>query len=190
MNLFNAIMRAHSALSPADRRSSGLGFNPSTDTLEGISAHAESWKEKGTYYGHVSWLWSVPEDKTHREVAREHLSATMISVIDRLVVVAGLAEVAGRLVEFDAPTGCWSDDGQTYEGHWSGTKEAMEEHLHRQLSAEEVTLLSLSRDFGPCPSLEEEGRTPLHTFLWPDGNSSGQWIDWALLAQRIEEYLG
>jgi len=85
MDLFNSIMRAHSALSPEEKRESGLGFNPSTDTLEGISAHARSWNRKGTYYGHVSWLWPVPEDKTHREVAHEHLSATMISVIDRLV---------------------------------------------------------------------------------------------------------
>lgn len=49
------------------------------------------------------------------------------------------------------------DENDQLHCHWSLTKTTMEVELgRRRLTADEVTLLSLSRDFGPCPSLSPD----------------------------------
>ena len=75
------------------------------------------------------------------------------------------------------PCYCLDKDGKECN-HWSGTKEDMEVCLGRGLYDEEVTLLSLSRCFGPSPVLSDEEWKVLLEWLWPDGNRFGLRKEW------------
>lgn len=98
-----------------------------------------------------------------------------------------LSEVAMELAENNVPASCWDDEeGKTQTGHWSGTKADAETALGRPLTSEEVTLLSLGREFGPTPALEDEVAKRLMKALWPEGNNRGSWYNWAILAQRLQ----
>jgi hypothetical protein len=79
---------------------------------------------------------------------------------------------------------CYDDNGAE-DNHWSGTKEEMERELGRPLSGDEITLLSLSRGFGPTPSLGDEETRELINLLWPKGNPHGLRFEWELLAQKL-----
>lgn len=103
-----------------------------------------------------------------------------------------LAETAEALYGV-APGGCTDEDGNV-SGHWSGTKAEMEAVLGRRLTPAEVTVLSLTRCFGPLPLIEGEWDNPtwkpLFHALWPEGNGSGLYMEWgdfpALISNAAE----
>lgn len=103
--------------------------------------------------------------------------------LDRKLTV--LARVALELADRDI-AGCIYDEMLREDNHWSGTAAEMADQLGRPLTAEETTVLSLSRAFGPLPALTEaEGRT-LITRLWPKGNDAGLRYPWAELSAALD----
>ena len=110
-----------------------------------------------------------------------------------------LAEVAKTLFEAGIPSCVWEDFGDTDETtgftderpnyHWSATKEEAEASLGRQMSPEEVTLLSLGRYFGPTPVLSDALSQEVMAFVWPDGNLGGDGLDWMELAEDLYNYV-
>lgn len=87
----------------------------------------------------------------------------------------------------NAPSYCMSDDGTQESNHWAGTMCAMEKHLERKLTADEVTCLSLSRGYGPTPSLGQADRFMLMEHLWPGPNSTGMRYEWDYLANQLRD---
>lgn len=101
---------------------------------------------------------------------------------DHLAVLANLARVAQRLADDEIPTCDWDDDDRE-DNNWTATKAEMELCLGRSLNDEEVTLLSLSRAFGPTPSFNN-GVDPTSR-LWPNGNPRGLRYDWDQLVEEL-----
>lgn len=101
------------------------------------------------------------------------------------ITIKNLIRTLDSLINNEVPSDCMSDDGTQVTGHWSGTKEDMEIALGRALSKEEVTCLSLSRCFGPTPSLTSEEAKDLFSRVWPEGNASGSWLTWEELAEVL-----
>ena len=97
-----------------------------------------------------------------------------------LMVLSSLVSVARRLVETGIPT-----TGPCEDSHWSETKEEMELYLLRDLNDEEITLLSLSRAFGPTPLLTETMAAETIRRLWPNGNPEGLRYDWDQLVEEL-----
>jgi hypothetical protein len=98
-----------------------------------------------------------------------------------------IVEISEQFFSVGAPAFCWSDNKSQTSNHWSGTKEEMENFFRRQLSPEEVTVLSISRCWGPTPSLKEEEAIEILNFLWPEGNAAGQRLKWDDLSQKLLE---
>ncbi len=94
-----------------------------------------------------------------------------------------LADCCDALEEANVSESYWGDDGGE-SNHWSATMGAMKEDLGRGLTDEEITVLSLSRCYGPTPSLQDHA---LMGQLWPSGNPKGQRMGWATLAARLRE---
>ncbi len=95
-----------------------------------------------------------------------------------------LIETCNDLTAKSIPGWC----GEPEEGgtnHWSGTYDVMREKLARPLTDEEVSVLSLSRAYGPLPSVPESVRQQLIDHLWPRGNPRGLRMDWVDLANRL-----
>lgn len=97
-----------------------------------------------------------------------------------LIKCHNLARVARQFAENGVPDCAW-DDGRE-NNSWSATKEEMEIFLGRDLTDEEITVLSLSRGFGPTQWLSDK---TLVTKLWPEGNPKGVRYEWALLAEAL-----
>ncbi len=95
-----------------------------------------------------------------------------------LSILSNLVAVAQRLADDNV-----SSSGIEGDNNWSETKAEMELDLGRPLNDEEVTLLSLSRAFGPIPSFKN-GVDPTSR-LWPKGNPSGLRYDWDQLAEEL-----
>jgi hypothetical protein len=57
------------------------------------------------------------------------------------------------------------------------------------MSPEEVTLLSLSRYFGPTPVLSDVMAQEVMAFVWPDGNLGGDGLDWMELAEDLDKFV-
>jgi hypothetical protein len=97
--------------------------------------------------------------------------------IDDLIETALSLEVA------NVPYCCYADDDDDIygkpSGHWSGTKEEMENYLRRPLIPIELECLSLSRYFGP------HERKDIMKALWPEGNETGRWMSWRDLADEL-----
>jgi len=110
-----------------------------------------------------------------------------------------LSEIAKNLFETGIPSCVWEDFGEVDEitgfivaqpnYHWSSTKEEAEVALGRQMSPEEVTLLSLGRYFGPTPSLSYEMAKEVMSFIWPNGNVGGDGLDWMELAEDLDKFM-
>jgi len=114
------------------------------------------------------------------------LSNTIFSIGQNLI--NNLKETALELAECGTPAAAPLDEeGAGMTGHWSATREAMEEALGRPLTEEEVTLLTLGRGYGPTPALTKEGAVYLLKLLWAEGNPLGEWYEWADLAAALEE---
>ena len=105
--------------------------------------------------------------------------------INNVVKNNNLIAVLADLVVVDVPCDCWDDDGTHANGHWSGTKDAMESYLGRRLMDGEVICLSLSRCFGPTPGVSDSDSIALFNKVWPNGNSAGSWIEWAELSDKL-----
>jgi hypothetical protein len=87
----------------------------------------------------------------------------------------------------NVPESTMSDDGSQVTGHWSGTKDDMERSIGRKLDPIEVTILSLSRRYGPTPLLNNEESAELLSTIWPEGNNTGNWLGWSELLEVISE---
>lgn len=103
--------------------------------------------------------------------------------------ILGLASVAHSLEDMSVPFLCESDDGEQLSNHWSETKDAMEEELEGFLDSYQITLLSLSRLFGPMPEVDEEEHEHLLSFLRKENpipiTGAMRWVD---LAHALENY--
>jgi len=90
-------------------------------------------------------------------------------------------------VETDAPNSFFYFDefAEKNSGHWSTVAACLREHFGRELTPEEVTLLSLSRDFGPTPCLDTESRQSLFNVLWPQGNPPGAYHTWEEMKELL-----
>ena len=100
---------------------------------------------------------------------------------DHLSILANLVVTAQRLADDNIPSCDW-DDNDRENNHWTATKVEMECCLGRSLNDEEITLLSLSRAFGPTPSFPD---TQVIQRLWPNGNPQGLRYDWDQLAEEL-----
>lgn len=98
-----------------------------------------------------------------------------------LSTLTSLVAVARDLHERGIP-----DCTEYGDNNWSSTKEEMELYLGRDLIDEEITLLSLSRAFGPTPSFsdDDDARTVTRR-LWPKGNEHGLRYDWEQLTEEL-----
>lgn len=94
-----------------------------------------------------------------------------------LAVLVQLASVARRFVVNGVPVA--STDGNN---DWTATKISMETYLRRPLRDEEITLLSISRGFGPTPLLQEWN---VIRRLWPNKNVQGSRYDWDQLVEEL-----
>lgn len=95
-----------------------------------------------------------------------------------------LIDTAKKLAAEGVPCDCLADDESSRSNHWTGTKDAMESFLGRDLSPEEVTVLSLSRHYGPTPCLGNAA--PVLRRLWPEGNPHGLRYEWSDLIEEFD----
>ena len=91
-----------------------------------------------------------------------------------------------NFAELDVPNGCLSDDGRQYIFHWSGTKKEIEDFLERKMTEEEITVLSISRAYGPTPSLSDEEVIQMMDRLFPKGNPYGIAYEWKELLEKLK----
>jgi len=119
-------------------------------------------------------------------------------------VLIVLIETSKKFWEEGIPCSCMTDEQEPYtdpetgqyyipepeeSGHWSGTLKEIKESLGRELTEPEVTVLSISRNFGPMPLLKDTEIQQISQFLFPKGNGSGQWYQWYQLAEKLQELL-
>ena len=76
--------------------------------------------------------------------------------------------------------------------HWSGTLEEIRaewpcyfDKAGRCTNDKLISCLSLSRCFGPVPSLTPEEGRQVMAELWPAGNPCGQYMEWGTLADKL-----
>ena len=77
-------------------------------------------------------------------------------------------------------------------GHWTGTLDQMREAMglaDEPVADITITCLSLGRNYGPTPLLNDEEAINLLAALFPRGNPYGGWYSWALLAECLREYI-
>lgn len=80
------------------------------------------------------------------------------------------------------------DDNGNETNHWGASAEQMRRELDRFLTPEEITCLSLSRNYGRTPAITDSHLLDhLLTNLWPEGNHSGLRFDWKDLAERLAD---
>ena len=155
----------------------------------------EGWGRETTPTEVRSW-WA--ENKGKKGLTTPYVKcSTGDSGLDMLVK---LASVSKTLFENDIPSFVWEDDGEPneYTGHinhkpnwhWTATKQEAECLLERKMTSEEVTLLSIGRGFGPMPAIEDypELEKELLAYLWPEGDTFGDGLDWEQLAEELEFY--
>lgn len=103
-----------------------------------------------------------------------------------------LMDAAETLASFVHPDRGWfsGDEGEEQDpaqfNHWTGAKDALERSIGRRLTAEEITVLSLSLCFGPTPALSDEERMAALAELWPTGNPCGHFLrPWELMGKMV-----
>lgn len=102
------------------------------------------------------------------------------------VILKALSEVAESLGRMNVPEFCHDDDG-CENNHWTGTRDEMVVALGRRLLDMEVTVLSLSRAFGPIPSIPNGSEQPIWDALFPNGNECGCRLGWQELAEKLDD---
>jgi hypothetical protein len=104
-----------------------------------------------------------------------------------------MIEVAEDFYFQQIPSFCLTDENendiQREDNHWSGTLDEIKGKLNRNLTDEEMTLFSLSRCFGPTPSLSDEESKIIGRFIWPNGNNTGIRYDWDDLSEKLSEFI-
>ena len=115
------------------------------------------------------------------------MTKTFLDKSDRQAIFH-LQNIATALAERSI-SGYFIDDENPFveNNHWSGTLAQMKQEL-RQITPEEIGCLSLSRCYGPVPSVNGELAQELMTYLWPDGNNCGLRMEWADLAERLKSF--
>jgi len=98
-------------------------------------------------------------------------------------IIERLAVVCDTLARNNIPAAIYNRQN----AHWSGTKSYMEEILDRALTQEEITVLSLGREYGPTPALNQQYADKLMRALWPEGNHRGLYYEWADLANALRK---
>jgi hypothetical protein len=71
--------------------------------------------------------------------------------------------------------------------HWNQTLDEIKE-FHLEITDEIITCLSLSRFYGPTPSLTGTESDKVFIFLWPNGNPKGSWFTWSELSDSLKSY--
>lgn len=105
----------------------------------------------------------------------------------------GLVFLCQFLAEKQVPVFAWTEpeDGSSPVpcGNWTATVLAARNHLGRRLTDAEITLLSLSRGWGPLPWFSGEWRHPLVLEIWPSPNHLGGWLEWEDLGYILQYML-
>ena len=99
-----------------------------------------------------------------------------------------LAVLCQHMVENGVPSFGWTEETHEPISHWVATASAMEAKLGRPLNDAEVTLLSLSRGWGPLPWFNDWWKHPLVAKIWPEFNYQGVWYPWEEM-EKILLYL-
>lgn len=86
----------------------------------------------------------------------------------------------------NVPGGLLDSEGwETGDSHWGGTLDEMKKYLKRDLTDEEVTALSVTRSFGPMPSLDANEILLAQAELFPKGNNRGTSWEWWAAAEKL-----
>jgi hypothetical protein len=97
------------------------------------------------------------------------------------------------LAEKGVPVFAWTEpeDGSSPEpcGNWTATVCAVRDHLGRRLTDAEVTLVSLTRGWGPLPWFSGEWRHPLILEIWSSPNHLGGWLEWEEMGEILQYLL-
>jgi len=97
------------------------------------------------------------------------------------------------LAEKNVPAYGWTepagDETPVPTGHWTATAQNMAARLKRRLTEAEVTLLSLSRGWGPLPWFGDNWRNPIVIEIWSSPNHSGDWLEWEEMGEILEYLL-
>jgi hypothetical protein len=111
-------------------------------------------------------------------------------------IIERLANVCDTLARNNIPAAVGVEPN--VNAHWSGTKSYMERTLDRALTQEEITVLSLGRDYGPTPALNQYTTPALNQqytdelirALWPEGNRNrGLYYEWSDLANALRKIM-
>jgi hypothetical protein len=130
-----------------------------------------------------------PEETREIGSVLERLRLERSGQAELVEVLETLSDTASRFDRELVPECCLSDDGTQTTNHWSGTLDEIREHLGRELTEAEVTVLSLSRCFGPCPALQDKDTAVIMGRLWPEGNNCGLRLEWKYLAEKLGRYV-
>jgi hypothetical protein len=101
-------------------------------------------------------------------------------------VLPQLITAAYAAADANLPAFCWEDSeiGDKPSGHWSGTLAAIEE-AGGEITPALITILSLSRFFGPTPLLSPRAGASLMRWVFPNRNDCGGWAEWESLAETL-----
>ena len=104
----------------------------------------------------------------------------------------GIATAAKWWSKEDFPSHFIDDDGNE-NNHWSGTWEEFKDYFGSRGLPESremcLTLLSLSRCYGPTPLLGDSEAKDVMEYLWPKGNPCGLRLEWGALNAKLVEYI-
>jgi len=103
-------------------------------------------------------------------------------------VLEQLLDAAEHFIEIEAPS-CVLDRFENDNPHWSRTRECLKLYLGRELTNMEITLLSLTREYGPYPALNEEDVEELQRAFFPNGAERGEYISWEESVDLIDGLL-
>lgn len=101
-----------------------------------------------------------------------------------------LARAAQNLADLGIAECAYEGDLCIETNHWSATLDVVKEQLGRRLTDEELTVLSLSRSFGPTPFLTDAETVAITAALWPEGNGAGNRYSWCDLSAVLDVHAG
>jgi len=95
-----------------------------------------------------------------------------------------LAQTARKFANQGIP-GCDVRNG-VEDGHPTATMDLIEKIVGGPLRADEMTVVALSRCFGPAPYLDGKSVSDIGSKLWPNKNPEGRRLSWVELAEKLE----
>jgi hypothetical protein len=117
----------------------------------------------------------------------------MSNKLNNVQTLESLVFLCQFLAEKNIPSYGWTepagDETPVPTGHWTATAQNMAARLKRRLTEAEVTLLSLSRGWGPLPWFSGEWRHPTVALIWTSPNHSGDWLEWEEMGEILQYLL-